>query len=142
MSAIFKNVWNSKKSEISDGGVMSNWEFSPNFSVFFYDGSPQEIPEIFWLHQMKFITMIKFCFLFILFLFLFTFNWSLYRVRKTVKPSLETQWQFINDHWFISYCLVDGERNSLKPTDEYATAHYTVQNSQTNSLFYIRYFMY
>ena len=35
-SAIFKNVWNSKKSEISDGGgVKPIWEFFPNFSGFF-----------------------------------------------------------------------------------------------------------
>ena len=43
-SAIFKNVWNSKKSEISEGGgVKPIWEFFPNFFVFFYDGSPKEM---------------------------------------------------------------------------------------------------
>ena len=42
-SAIFKNVWNSKKSEISDGGgVKPILDFSQIFP-FFYNGSPQTL---------------------------------------------------------------------------------------------------
>ena len=40
-AAIFKNVWNSKKSEISDGGGGQAYlGIFPKFFRFFYDGSP------------------------------------------------------------------------------------------------------
>ena len=48
-SAIFKNVWNSKKSEISDGGGQANLGIFPKFfRFFFYDGSPKAKNLIPW----------------------------------------------------------------------------------------------
>ena len=49
--AIFKNVWNSKKSEISDGGGGGKAYlgiFSQNFP-FFYDGSPKMVNSLAYL---------------------------------------------------------------------------------------------
>ena len=44
-SEFFKKFWNSKSSELSEGGggVKPNWEFFPNFPVFFSDASPNSI---------------------------------------------------------------------------------------------------
>ena len=41
-SEFFNNFWNSKSSELSEGGggIKPNWEFFPNFPVFFSDAFP------------------------------------------------------------------------------------------------------
>ena len=48
-SKFFKNVWNSKMSQMlkGGGGVNPNWDMSQIFSLFYFDASPKWVTAIF-----------------------------------------------------------------------------------------------